>query len=307
MPNIAVIGDLILDEYIYGEVTRISPEAPVPILNLGDIDYFCGGAVNVALNLKKLGVEPLIYGVIGDDSPGQILLGLCETENINTEAIWIDYDRKTTTKTRLVSQGQQLLRYDDEETSSLLPDTSYLKKICEFADIIVVSDYAKGVVTLDLMDYIRNNKREDSKIIVDPKSCNLTSYYYSNIVTPNKSEAEELCGFKIIDKPTLVQAGNYITEKLHCDYLIITQGSEGLAIFDRKSLDNSYYYIPSTAKQVYDVIGAGDTVISVLAYYLSQGYNIYDASKRANYAAGIVVGKAGTATITLEEVTSYGR
>jgi D-glycero-beta-D-manno-heptose-7-phosphate kinase len=305
MLKIAVIGDLILDEYIYGEVNKISPEAPVPVLELDNINYFCGGAANVAVNLAKLGVKPMLYGVIGDDESAQILLGICEVENINTDCVWIDYDRKTTTKTRLVARGQQLLRYDDEERSKLLVNSLALKKICEFADIIILSDYAKGVVTLALMDYIRNHKKPDTKIIVDPKRVNLTCYYGVDIVTPNKKEAEEFCKFKITDKETLVKAGNYITEKLYCNYTIITQGADGLSIFDKKCLDNSYYHIPSTAKQVYDVTGAGDTVISVLSYYLSQEYNIYEASKRANYAAGIVVGKAGTTTITLKEMKLY--
>jgi rfaE bifunctional protein kinase chain/domain len=305
MAKIAVIGDLILDEYIHGDVTRISPEAPVPVLKLNNIDYFCGGAANVAVNLAKLGVEPMVYGVVGDDESAQILLGMCEIENVNTESVWIEYDRKTTTKTRLVSQGQQLLRYDDEETGKLLVNLPALSKICKEADIIIISDYAKGIVTLALMDLLKSNKKIDAMIIVDPKKANLTCYYYCDIVTPNKKEAEEFCKFKITNKETLAQAGNYITEKLYCNYTIITQGAEGLFIFDRKRLDNSYYHIPSTAKQVYDVTGAGDTVISVLAYYLAQGLDIYEAAKRANYAAGIVVGKSGTATITLEDMEHY--
>lgn len=288
--KILVVGDVMLDRYIFGKVERISPEAPVPVVEVEREEFRLGGASNVANNLANLGVKTYLAGVVGADYGRHILKGLMKSAGIEDLTVE-DPQRPTTEKARVVSMSQQLLRIDWEDKRPI--GGRVLKELLERLDVnvdgIIVSDYAKGVVCQQLMDRIREKK---VFVSIDPRPVNKHLYFGADLMTPNEKEAKQMGG----DRP-VETLGWKLKEELGLKTLVITLGAKGMSLFDRE-----YFHFPAKAKQVYDVSGAGDTAVAVLtsAYIITKDW--YIACELANLCAGIVVGKLGTTPITLEEV-----
>jgi len=301
--KVAVVGDLICDKYVMGSVERISPEAPVPVVRVTKEEYFPGGASNVAMNLKSLGCEVHLFGVVGNDSCGKRLLNMIKKRGVDTENIFVVDDRPTTLKTRVIAQSQQIVRFDREKILQL--DKKYATKMAKGIEesgvnTVIVSDYGKGVVS----DYLISLLVDMGLFVcVDPKVVNAYAYKNVDIITPNLKEAGQISGIEIESfKNGLELAAKKIIKTTNCRYLLITQGEKGMSLFDK---DGLIVYQPSFARDVYDVTGAGDTVIATIAAAISSGFNIKDAVYLSNVAAGIVVGKIGTAVVSLEEIKRY--
>ncbi len=275
--RILVIGDIILDKYLEGIVERISPEAPVPIIKIESEDYKLGGAANVAANITSLGGFSTLLGFIGNDVDGKKMIDLAERAKIRFIP---SYGKITTIKTRITSEKNQLLRMDLEEIDEKFFDETILKREIELHDLIIVSDYAKGVVTKILMEIL---KKSGKKIIVDPRPKNKMLYLGVFLITPNKRESIKMSG--CTDEHL---AGIKLKEELKAN-IIMTRGKEGMSIFNDGIKD-----IPTYAKEVYDITGAGDTVIAVLGLAIACGKSLEEAAFLANHAAGIVVSKHGT-------------
>ncbi len=298
--KVAVVGDLICDKYVIGKVERISPEAPVPVVRVEKEAYFLGGASNVALNLKSLGCEVCLFGVVGNDSCGKRLLNMIKDRGLDTGHIITMEDRPTTLKTRVIAQSQQIVRFDREKILKIDKKYAYelVKGVKESGvNTVIISDYGKGVVSEYLIEEL---KKIGIFLAIDPKVKNTCAYKDADVITPNLKETEEISGI-MIDSFTngLELAAKKIIKKTNCRYLLVTEGERGMSLFDKNGLVLKQ---PSKAKDVYDVTGAGDTVIAVLAAAISSGFDIKDAVKLSNAAAGIVVGKMGTATVSIEEL-----
>lgn len=298
--KVAVVGDLICDKYVIGKVERISPEAPVPVVRVEREAYFLGGASNVALNLKSLGCEVCLFGVVGNDSCGKRLLNMIRDRGLDTGHIITMEDRPTTLKTRVIAQSQQIVRFDREKILKIDKKYAYelVRGVKESGvNTVIISDYGKGVVSEYLIEEL---KKIGIFLAIDPKVKNTCAYKDADVITPNLKETEEISGI-MIDSFTngLELAAKKIIKKTNCRYLLVTEGEKGMSLFDRNGLVLKQ---PSKAKDVYDVTGAGDTVIAVLAAAISSGFDIKDAVKLSNAAAGIVVGKMGTATVSIEEL-----
>lgn len=302
--NILVIGDLMLDVFIYGDVSRVSPEAPVPVVNVKNIRTMPGGASNVAKNLKSLGAKVTLCGVVGQDETGNKLRNVLD--DLNIDCFFLDDGRKTSIKTRIIASHQQVVRYDIEEVKKL--NARYLKILKEFLENnitsfegIIISDYGKGVITPKLVSLVTNIAAKYGKIVtVDPKVENFKFYNNVACITPNTKEASEGAGIQIKDEKTLIRAAQKIQKMLHPQALLITRGKDGMNLFDTGMGDN--VHIPAVGKEVFDVTGAGDTVISVLTGCLAAGADYKSSAVLSNVAAGIVVGKIGTAVVTTDEL-----
>ena len=304
--NILVIGDIIIDHFIWGDVSRISPEAPVPVVNVTHENLLLGGAANVLNNIYAMGGKATMCGIIGDDIMGENLLGLLNDLGSSTEGVIRTADRPTTKKTRIIAQHQQVVRFDREKTSALHEETSkalfaFIENNLYSFQAVIISDYNKGIITSDLMTMLRSKlaDKPEIPIIVDPKPKNIERFTGATILTPNSHEAEQMSGIEISDNEKLVQAAQAIRKSLKTKALLITRGEAGMALFEG---DNDPFIIPTVAREVFDVTGAGDTVIASLALGLATGLSFKDASILANRAAGIVVGKLGTATTSPEEI-----
>lgn len=302
--RILVIGDLIMDHFIWGKVRRISPEAPVPVVEVTSESLMLGGSANVVNNIHSLGGHALVTGVAGRDGDGKKLIGMLKEKGIPTEGIIIDSKRPTTIKTRVIAHSQQVVRFDREKKEKIEPETSsrvfnYIKKAVKDADVLLVSDYAKGLITDSLMEETSELCRHFGKpVAVDPKVEHFDYYRGMTIVTPNNLEASLASGVEITDEESLHRAGELLKNKLGCDALLITRGEHGMSLFE----GDSDTHIPTVAKEVFDVSGAGDTVIGVLAMALACGANFKEAAILSNFAAGVVVGKIGTAALSAEEL-----
>jgi rfaE bifunctional protein kinase chain/domain len=304
-PTILVIGDLMLDHYIFGSATRLSPEAPVPIVHAKRESKIIGGAANVASNLIDLGAEVYLAGVIGNDSFGQEVKQLLELKNINTSLIVSDQNRRTTVKTRIIAGTHQIVRIDNEDThdiSATLEETffNFLAPYIEKVDMVILSDYNKGLLTHSIsLKITALCKKLDKKIIVDPKGLDYTKYHGAFIIKPNRKElAEASKTDKISNDEALIKAANVILKVTEAKYLIVTLSEAGIAIITKDDCQ----IIPVVATEVYDVTGAGDTVIATLAYCLSLGLDMAEAATVANYAAAIVIKHIGSATTTIDEI-----
>ncbi|WP_028950224.1 D-glycero-beta-D-manno-heptose-7-phosphate kinase [Sulfurihydrogenibium subterraneum] len=290
--KIAVVGDVILDKYLWGEVERISPEAPVPIVDVKKETLSLGGASNVANNIVSLDSTVYMIGIIGNDENGRLIENLIKEKGI-TPVLIKDNTRPTIEKTRVIAVSQQLLRIDREERKPIDKEIEEkllqaLREIENQVDGFIVSDYGKGVITEKIMDYIKSINKP---VFVDPKPSNFHLYKGITIMTPNKKEAYE--GVKAERSESLEKVGRKIMESLNIQQLLITLGSEGMALFDKDKV----LRIPARARKVFDVTGAGDTVISVLALSRLAGGTWEESATISNYAAGYVVGEIGTATI----------
>jgi D-beta-D-heptose 7-phosphate kinase/D-beta-D-heptose 1-phosphate adenosyltransferase len=303
--KVLVLGDLILDRYLFGDVRRISPEAPVPVVEVADENFLLGGAANVAHNIVALGGQVSVAGIIGRDRAGAVLKDLLEERNIGTSGIFDD-SRVTTVKTRLIAHRQQVVRFDREDRKRLegrlLADmTAYLSAAVKAHDAVIVSDYKKGVITASLMKSLVDLARaHDTFIAVDPKVGHFHLYRHVSLVTPNIAEASQGSGVEITDERSLLRAGTTLLQRLSCRSVLITRGDEGMSLFERPHASTAprVVHIPTVAKKVFDVTGAGDTVIAAFTLAHAAGATLEGAARIANYAAGIVVGEIGTAVVT---------
>jgi D-beta-D-heptose 7-phosphate kinase/D-beta-D-heptose 1-phosphate adenosyltransferase len=303
--KVLVIGDLILDEFLWGDVSRISPEAPVPVVWVKRESFMPGGASNVANNLRSLGAGTYMVGVIGDDEHGAILKSELEQKGIDTRGMIADVSRPTTLKTRVVAHHQQVVRIDKENVNPLNNDVisrmiDHTKGIIDEMDAVIIEDYGKGVITPRLLKEIVPLARRKNKIIsVDPKEENLKYYKGISLITPNNHEASRAVGFEIKDAVTLKKAGAAMLERFNCKIALITLGENGMAVFQK---DRPMKHIPTVAQEVFDVSGAGDTVIACYTLALASGADPVQAAHISNCAAGIVVGKVGIAVVSPEEL-----
>ena len=304
--RILIIGDLILDRFIYGKVSRISPEAPVPVVDVVSESFLLGGAANVANNIIALGGKVSVAGIIGKDTAGRIMKGLFEDRNINTEGI-IEDKRPTTVKARVIAHSQQVVRFDREdrkrlEGKSLAYLTDYIKKAIKKHDAVIISDYKKGVISSSLIKaVVKYAKPANTFVAVDPKVGHFHFYKNVSLITPNIMEASQGSGIEIKDEKSLLKAGKALLNRLACKSVLITRSEEGMSLFERtSSKDIKVTHIPTVAQKVFDVTGAGDTVIAAIALASTAGASLEDAAIIANHAAGIVVGEVGTAVATPE-------
>ncbi len=304
--RVLIIGDIIIDHFIWGTVERISPEAPVPVVNVTRENLLLGGAANVLNNIKALGGEAEICGVVGDDVMGDHLLGMLEKLKIPADGVFRVSGRPTTKKTRIIAQSQQVVRVDREETSPFPADLvpgfkDYLEKKIHDVDAVVVSDYNKGMITAGVMDIVRETVRKHKAVpvICDPKPEDIQRFAGVTLITPNNHEAELMSGVRIRTLEDLDRAAAAIMGRLAPRALLITRGEAGMALYDDSG---EVMTIPTQAREVYDVTGAGDTVIATIGLALAGGLSFAQASILANHAAGIVVGKVGTATASNAEL-----
>lgn len=305
-PKILVIGDLMIDHYLWGSCERISPEAPVQVVNVNHESSVLGGAGNVANNLNTLGAKVDVISVIGDCEISEEFIELLTEIKVNTQYLITQKKRVISKKSRVIASQQQVLRYDREsveeisnESQKKILDT--FKNIIKNYDIVLLSDYGKGVLTFELTRSLiaianENNKR----VLVDPKGINYSKYKGAFLLTPNKKEASKATKVDIKDDASLKQAIAQLKAECNLDISIITLSEQGVAIYD-----DTLRIHPTTAIEVFDVTGAGDTVLASLGFALACDYDIDDAVKLSNFAAGVVVGKVGTATATLNEIIEH--
>ncbi len=303
--KILVLGDLILDHYIWGTVTRVSPEAPVPVVHVNSESHRMGGAANVYHNIATLGGQVELCGVIGDDPYGKQIVKDVRRISKKSTGLFTDRSRPTIKKTRIVAHNQQIVRYDVEQRKTI--SRTIERKIIRYLDsrlsdlsCIVISDYAKGLITEELMRHVQRQAADYGvPVIVDPKVEHMSYYAGVTVITPNYLEAKQGAGFLSTQQIPIQQIGNTLQENLDCQAVVVTRGEEGMSIFEK---DGHTWSIPAVARQVYDVTGAGDTVVGTLALALSAKASIADAAVIANQAAGIVVGMVGTATVTRDQL-----
>lgn len=299
--KIAVIGDVMLDHYIFGNVDRISPEAPVPILNVKDEKFYLGGAANVAKNLKDLGIDVSLIGCVGKDDSASIFKKLCSDANVNAKLI--QTNRITTKKTRIIAHSQQIVRVDREHKQPIDSKTkdAILKQIdANSIDAIIISDYGKGVISAKLIEDLR--EKFHKFISVDPKVNHTKMYKNIDLITPNLKETQDMSKIEIQNENDLKKAANTIMKNTKCKYLLVTQGENGMTLFSK---DGLLYHEKALAKEVYDVTGAGDTVIAVSTMCFALGFESIKAVKLASIAASIVVGRRGTSSVKLDEIKEF--
>lgn len=318
--RVLVVGDLILDEYIWGKVERISPEAPVPVVWANKRTHVPGGAANVANNICSFGAQACLAGVVGKDKNTQVLLSELEKRKILTKGIFVESSRLTTVKTRIIAGHQQIVRVDWEHTEPLAQGMNqkifkFIEKNIDSFDAIVIEDYGKGVVNVQLLEGLILLARSHKKIVtVDPKEDHFQYYRGVSSITPNRKELENairnlklkdtsnklrIHSDRLLTDKDIDSAARQILEYLELDSILVTLGEQGMKLFEK---DGSLTYIPTVAQEVFDVSGAGDTVIAAFTLGLSSGANMLEAAHIANYAAGIVVGKLGTAVTTQKEL-----
>jgi len=306
--RIFVLGDIIMDEYIWGNVTRISPEAPVPVVDVEQETKMLGGAANVVRNIAALGARPVLCGVVGDDSTGEEIISALSHMGLKTDGVVSEPGRPTSVKTRIVAHNQQVVRFDRESRANVRPESiqkllDYIGENLDTIDAIVVSDYGKGLISGPLMMGMKDLSRSKSggkiNVAVDPKTGNFEYYKEVDVITPNHHEAGVFCGFEILDKDALKRAGKQMLNVLDCRSVLITQGKDGMTLFEKHG---SITHIPTVAKEVFDVTGAGDTVIGTISLGLAAGLDLKSAAILSNFAAGIVVGEMGTSAVRAEEL-----
>jgi D-beta-D-heptose 7-phosphate kinase / D-beta-D-heptose 1-phosphate adenosyltransferase len=300
-----VIGDLMLDEYLWGKTERISPEAPVQVVDVVREDLRLGGAGNVINNLVTLGCQVHVASVVGDDKDGRYLQEMLKEKKNGTQGIFLVSGRTTSRKTRILASNQQMLRIDRESRDPITPElegrlAEHVREVADDFQVILVSDYLKGVLTEGLLrQIIATGKEKGIPVVVDPKGTDYRKYYGATLLTPNRKEAQAASQIPIVDEASLRLAGRTLRESLDLDALVLTRSEEGMSLFSRDGRD---VHLPTAAREVYDVSGAGDTVLSVMGVGLASGLCFQEAAQISNVAAGIVVGKVGTSTVSPEEI-----
>jgi len=311
-----------LDQYILGKVERISPEAPVPVIDVVSQSFRLGGAANVVANIRGLGGQVDLVSVVGNDENGTQLRKLLLEQGANVNGLQVDENRPTTIKTRVIAQNHQIVRIDREVKHEIASEITselmnYLETIIPESDALVFSDYDKGVVTQKLIkNTIEYARRHDKPVIVDPKHRNFWHYQAATIFKPNQRETETALGHKIQNEASLYKSGKTMLQKLNAEVVLITRGRDGMSLFQKAgagfkpaptSASNpgiDVTHIPAIMHEVFDVTGAGDTVTASLALALAAGADTKQAARLSNHAAAIVVGKVGTASVTLDELAS---
>ena len=303
--KILIIGDIMLDKYIWGDVSRISPEAPVQVVNVLKETYEAGGAANVANNIAALDGKAFMVGIAGNDDAKKILLEELEKKGIDVQGIFLDKDKPTTQKIRIIGRSQQLLRVDYEKKEHVHKSIEesmikFLEKNIKDVDVVIISDYAKGVITPDVCSKaVEMAKKYNKPIIVDPKPKHKHLYSNVDLITPNNAEAVEMTGIEDGTDEAVAEIGGSLLKYLNANVLI-TRGERGMSLFEKTGSITS---IPAKAKEVYSLIGAGDTVVATIAMAVASGADLKEASFLANIAAGIKVGKIGTASVAREEIS----
>lgn len=306
-PKILVVGDLMIDHYVWGDCERISPEAPVQVVEVKNETNRLGGACNVVHNLVALNAEVFVCGVIGNDDSGTWLGDKLESMGVDISHLFVDTSRPTTKKTRIVIGNQQVLRVDRESKKpidSAIQEniTQRIHAVLDIVDCVIVSDYNKGLLSAELTQFIITYAKNQGKLVLcDPKGIDYSKYSGATLLTPNKKEAQLATGINIKNEDSLIQAGMKLKNECKLDISLITLSEDGIGIFD----NNTLHQIPTRAKEVYDVTGAGDTVIAALGFALSSGCDIVKACEFANIAAAVVVGKVGSAVATHSEILQY--
>lgn len=293
------------DTFIWGRVKRISPEAPVPVVEVTEETSLLGGAANVVNNILSLGAKATLAGVVGRDRAGEAVLKTLDEIGVDCSCVHRSKKRPTSVKTRIIAHHQQVVRFDKEDKSPI-PTSTFkslvrsLNKIEDDIDAVIVADYNKGLISRELMDHLLRFCREKKKILaVDPKPGHMDWYRGATVLTPNNNETGEAVGFEIETDSDLERAGKILLDRLDSRALLITRGEKGMSLFQP---DTPPAHTPARAREVYDVTGAGDTVISTLTVAMAAGMEMADAVRLANLAAGIVVGKLGTSVATVEEI-----
>jgi D-beta-D-heptose 7-phosphate kinase/D-beta-D-heptose 1-phosphate adenosyltransferase len=300
--KVLIVGDVMLDRYWWGSVSRISPEAPVPVVKLDRTSVAAGGAANVAANVVGLGAESVLVGLIGNDAEASALTEILEKTKIPADSLIPLQNRQTSVKTRIIAHSQQVVRVDDENVAPISQaDTEIvlarIEEVLAGADVVIVSDYAKGFLTENLLSrLITKCNVENKKILVDPKGKDYSKYKGATLLTPNQKEATEACGFEDFEENLIEKAGKNLLENFSTDSVLITQGEKGMTLFQN---DGKTFRFEALARKVYDVTGAGDTVIAALAVGVGAGLNYFEAARVANIAAGLVVEQIGTTAIDL--------
>ena len=305
-PKVLVVGDLMIDHYLLGECERISPEAPVPVVSIEYENKTLGGAGNVCNNLRAFGAQVDVISVIGDCEVSKKLMLLLKEINIDSKYLIIEQGRVASKKTRIMAAQQQVLRYDHESSNEIsIESQKYILELFQSIvtkyDIVLISDYNKGILTFDLtQSLISSAKKANKKIIIDPKGSDYSKYKGAYLLTPNKKEAAEATQIAIKDNDSLNQAIIKLKADCELDVSLITLSDKGIAFYN-----NRLRIYPTLAREVFDVTGAGDTVLASLGFTLACGYKIDDAVKFSNLAAGVVVEKIGSASVTLKEISIY--
>lgn len=300
-----VIGDLMLDEYVWGKTERISPEAPVQVVDVAREDLRLGGAGNVINNLVTLGCQVHVASVLGDDGDGRRLRGMLMGKGVIADGVLLAPGRTTSRKTRILASNQQMLRIDRESREPISPDqedqlAAYVAMVAGNCQVILISDYLKGVLTEGLLQRVIALGRERGvPVVADPKGDDYRKYRGATLLTPNRKEAQTASGIAIVDEASLNMAGRKLRESLDLEALVLTRSEEGMSLFFR---NGQGMHLPTEAREVYDVSGAGDTVLAVLGVGLGGGLALDEAARLSNVAAGVVVGKVGTSTVTPEEI-----
>lgn len=305
--KVLVVGDLMVDHFIWGKVSRISPEAPVPVVEVDADHLLLGGSANVLHNIYAMGGRVYVSGVVGGDRMGKKLISEFRKRQIDTRGVVVEANRPTTLKTRIVAHSQQVVRFDRESRQPVDGDSiermiAYIRALRDELGAIVISDYGKGVITKALLDGIRDLVR-DRKIIVcvDPKKSDFSLYEGCDIITPNHHEAGRAVGVDRVSRENLVEVGTTLLSRYDYQALLITRGEEGMSLFEKNDRIHHTLF-PTQAREVFDVTGAGDTAIGVFALCMASGAAFKEAAFLANHAAGIVVGKVGTSTVSQAEL-----
>ncbi len=303
--KICVVGDLMRDIFIWGRVRRISPEAPVPVVEVERETAMLGGAANVVNNLIALGAKIYLAGVVGDDEVGERLLNELLEKGVNIEGVVVEPGRPTTVKTRIIAHSQQVVRFDREVRKPISEKSRNLiiKALQDFiseVDLVLISDYAKGVVSIELTSGLFPLAHKYGKwIIVDPKISNLHCYRGAELITPNHIEAGQAVRFEVEEDEEVERAGRLLLKELEAKAILITRGERGMSLITNSG---DVHHIPTQAREVYDVTGAGDTVISTLGVSLACGMDLYSACLLANLSAGLGIAKLGTSVVSREEL-----
>jgi D-beta-D-heptose 7-phosphate kinase/D-beta-D-heptose 1-phosphate adenosyltransferase len=308
--RVLVVGDLMLDQFVWGRVERISPEAPVPVVHVTREERRPGGAGNVVSNLRALGGRAAVSGLVGRDPAGEALVGALRALGAGTEGVVAARDGVTIQKTRIIAHSQQVVRLDREGAAA--PDGAAARRVRDYVlrqrarfDVLLVSDYAKGSVGPDLLAALAEaHARRAFTWVVDPKRGNFAHYRRTSLIKPNRQEAADAAGIEIADAASLRAAGKRLLERWQAGAVLISRGEEGMALFKpgASGRDVAMQEFPTVAREVFDVTGAGDTVLATCALALGAGGTLEEATVLANHAAGVVVGKVGTATVTAEEL-----
>lgn len=300
--RILVVGDLMIDRYLWGNVSRISPEAPVPIINIEDEEIRFGGAANVANNLIGLQAEPVLVGTVGNDQWAEVFRNMLQQKGLSSDGLITDSNRPTTIKTRIIGNNQHIARVDREKVQNINGEIQqhilqFIESVIPEIDSVILQDYNKGVLVPELVERVIELANRHNKIItVDPKFENFLHYKHVHLFKPNKKETEEALAMRLTTKTEIRKAGKKLLEKLHARAVLITLGEKGMALFE----DNgSASFSDTRARKVADVSGAGDTVIATVTYALTAGATLKEAVSMANFAAGVVCGEVGVAPIDL--------